>query len=176
VRNTKDVTSLMETLKQPSDQGLVASVSDWLIQPSVARSDIEEELAPVLPEGDPVPAPAIVTSPPTVIASNPPEVVPQRTHRDELLDQLSGEYSSSALARSRIRKDIESQLIGVPDAAAISALEDWLADLEAARQAKLGRTTWDPDPSTSSTTSLKARIDRQTARDIPGTGDDQRLR
>jgi hypothetical protein len=170
VKDSKDLTSLMNRL-QPSDKAM-ASMSDWLTQPAdtglAAPADIAPEAPLLVPDDGPAPMP--------VIAATTPEIAQSPSRRDELLDQLSAEYSSSSLARARIRKDIESQLKDVPDAVAVSALEDYLADLQATRAAKSGRAVWDPDPSTNATTTLKARIDRQTARDLPAAGGDSRLR
>jgi uncharacterized membrane protein required for colicin V production len=169
VRNTNDVTSLMETLKQPSANVKVA-VSDWLTQPSAlpaATGDILPEPPPAIPEDSPAPMPAV--------ASSLPEAAPKLSLRDELLDRVSGEFSSATLARTRIRRDIENQLKDVPDEVAVSALEDWLTDLEIARQGQGGRGMFDPNPSTNATTSLRARIDQQTAQDLPATGSNGRL-
>jgi len=154
----EDLTSLMQTLKQPSDR-LMASVSAWAGNtssrpPVTAREDSRY----VVPEAD-----------------GPPPVTAPTSRRDQLLQEISSEFSKYPLAQQRIRQDIETQLAGRPDAVVVSVLEDWRADLAALRPGSAG-TVIDPDPSTNSATMLRQRIERQTARGADISIDEERLR
>lgn len=142
VERPEDVTLLRQALQQPPER-LIAAVTDWLT--GTAAGD-----AAGGPVGPADPAAAAVPS-----------------RREQLLADISAEFSRYALAQKRIREDIEQQLRDVPEAAALSVLEDWWADLVAARPGQPPFLVRDPDPSTTAATTLRVRIERQLARAVP---------
>ncbi|MBL8849828.1 MAG: CvpA family protein [Planctomycetaceae bacterium] len=154
-----DLSSLMQTLKQPSDR-LMGDVKEWSqTTASPSARTTAGDFPQVVPEED---------GPPVITAATPP------SPRDRLLQEISAEFSRFPLAQQRIRTDIESQLSGVPDAVVVSVLEDWRSDL-AALHPGAGGTIIDPDPSTNSATMLRQRIERQTARGAAIGIDEERL-
>lgn len=158
VQSSDDLTSLMDQLRRPSND-LVADVRTWLRggASSPAVTSAQSRLPP-LNSVDPI-APMESEPAPQVAAVTP-------SRRDQLVQEISAEFSRFPLAQQRIREDIERQLAGVPEAVAVSALEDWRADLVAARPGQAPESIRDPDPSTKAATTLRSRIERQTARGV----------
>jgi hypothetical protein len=78
------------------------------------------------------------------------------TRRDKTLREIAAVYTTNLDAQRRIIRQAEDQLRGVPDGVAETVLQDWYADL-------LRLEAEDPDPSTSLSTPLEARIRRQVS-------------
>lgn len=145
---SNDLTSLLQQLLQQPPEQLVATATSWLGSGGTAAFSTD----------DPFATPDAQTPPPAAAGT------PSR--RNELIASICTEFSRFPLAQQRIRQDIEQQLTGVPDAVAVSALEDWQADLINARPGQDPAAVRDPDPSTKAATALRQRIERQTARGI----------
>jgi hypothetical protein len=148
----------MHSLDQPRNE-MMASISAWAAAPADPVIPGDDVFPQVIPEEDGPPAVTVTAA----------------SRRDRLIDDITAQFSRYAPARLRIRQDIEAQLTGVPDTVAVSALEDWRADLLATRPGQAPGSIIDPDPTTKAATMLRARIDRQTARGVFAPDHGERL-
>lgn len=129
--------------------------------------------------GGAMPAERFETAHPT---HNLPDQNPEATgsaatlsRRDQLLYEISSEFSQLPNAQKLIREDIESQLAGVPEAVVVSVLEDWRSDLIRARPGETVERVLDPDPTTTAATPLEDRIKHQMAQNAPEAFEGERL-
>lgn len=147
VKSTDQVSSLMDQLKARSGTPIVNSTGNSGHSSTTSGAQPSTAPTPLIPGAEPPPR--------------------QLSRREQLLYEISAEFSQFAPAQEKIRADIQSQLASVPETVAVSVLEDWRSDLIRARPGELVELVDDPDPHTTASTSLNDRIEHQMAQDTP---------
>lgn len=147
VKSTDQVSSVMDQLKARTGTPIVNSTGNSGGSPVTSGAQRSTAPTPTIPESEPT--------------------TRGLSRREQLLYEISAEFSQFAPAQAKIRADIQNQLAGVPETVAVSVLEDWRSDLIRARPGELVEQVFDPDPHTTASTSLKDRIEHQMAQDAP---------